>query len=252
MVCPNCGAEQAEGNIECIRCGIIFQKIHSHPVVPPQPSVKDKMDEDERFPLGEQIKELLFSVGISPNPLALAGRSLLLVILFVWGLKFFVHPISDNYTGESFLHLVNLPFHEAGHIFFGLFGEFIAALGGSLGQLLMPLICLFSFLIRMRDPFAASVAFWWFGESLMDMAPYINDARDLNLILLGGNTGKDSPGIHDWEYILGTLNLLPYEHFLARVVNGLGMASMVAAYLWGGYLLYKGFRALRADEGMEA
>ena len=42
----------------------------------------------------------------------------------------------------SFWHLVNLPFHEAGHILFRPFGRLMTSLGGSITQLLMPLICL--------------------------------------------------------------------------------------------------------------
>jgi len=43
-----------------------------------------------------------------------------------------------TYKVMPFMHLVNLPFHEAGHIIFKAFGRFIIFLGGCLGQLLMP------------------------------------------------------------------------------------------------------------------
>lgn len=245
MLCPKCGYEQADGNVDCPRCGIIFEKIRTQPILQPLPA--DKPEEGEDLSYAEQIKDLLFSVKPDTNPFYLGGRGMLFLILFLWGFKFFFAPIEDNYPGTSFLHLVNLPFHEAGHVIFGFFGEFIAKLGGSLAQLIMPLICLFTFLIKMRDPFAASVTLWWFGESFMDLAPYINDARALNLILIGGVTGKDVPDFHDWEYILGRLNLLPYDHFLAGMANALGIACMLTAYLWGGYLLYKEYAYQRAN-----
>jgi uncharacterized membrane protein len=41
----------------------------------------------------------------------------------------------------NFLHLIDLVFHEAGHVIFGLFGRFIAVIGGSLNQVLVPVIC---------------------------------------------------------------------------------------------------------------
>ena len=41
----------------------------------------------------------------------------------------------------NFLHLIDLVFHEAGHIIFGFFGRFIAVLGGSLNQVLIPVVC---------------------------------------------------------------------------------------------------------------
>jgi len=241
MICPKCGAEQDDGNRECTRCGVIFAKIRAD--APPRAGSLAGEETLGSLPAGRWIRDLFFSVKPGSDLFSLAGRSLLLVILTLWGVKFFSHPVADAYAGESFLHLVNLPFHEAGHLFFRPFGEFTTALGGSLGQLIMPLICLLTFLVKMRDPFAASVAFWWFGQNFMDMAPYIDDARDLNLILLGGYTGKDSPGIHDWEYLLGRLNLLSYDHALAGFANGLGMACMVTACAWGGYVLYKGFRS---------
>jgi len=66
----------------------------------------------------------------------------------------------------SLLHLVNLPFHEAGHVIFGLFGnQFLMFLGGMLGQLLMPMVCAGVFLLQQRDVFAAAVALWWFSEN---------------------------------------------------------------------------------------
>jgi|GEM_PF-4136139 len=38
------------------------------------------------------------------------------------------------------LHQTNLAFHETGHIIFGIFGRVISILGGSLGQLMIPLL----------------------------------------------------------------------------------------------------------------
>jgi hypothetical protein len=69
------------------------------------------------------------------------------------------------------LHLVNLPFHEAGHVIFSPFGRFMQVLGGTLGQLLMPTICMAVLLLRTREAFGAAVALWWLGENFMDVAP---------------------------------------------------------------------------------
>jgi len=43
-------------------------------------------------------------------------------------------------TIYRFLDRVDLVFHEAGHVIFGFFGEFIGLLGGSLMQVLIPAI----------------------------------------------------------------------------------------------------------------
>src|SRR5438132_14400974 len=135
------------------------------------------------------------------NPFVFAGRVLMYGLLISWGLKFIATPMETNYVGGHLLHLINLPFHEAGHLIFSPFGRFMTVLGGSLGQLLMPLICLGAFLFYNNNAFGASVALWWFAERLMDLAPYINDARDIQLILLGAVTGQ-AVNWTDWEYPL--------------------------------------------------
>src|SRR3989449_9967209 len=48
----------------------------------------------------------------------------------------------------NFLHLIDLVFHEAGHVIFGFFGQFIGVLGGSLNQVLVPAACTGVFLAR--------------------------------------------------------------------------------------------------------
>jgi hypothetical protein len=105
----------------------------------------------------------------------------------------------------------------------------------------MPLICLITFLVRTRDPFAASVALWWLAESLMDVAPYINDARALELVLLGGVTGQETDG-HDWNNLLTMRGWLEYDRRLAHLVQNVGILLMLASYAWGGLLLLRHYR----------
>ena len=93
-----------------------------------------------------------------------------------------MQPIGDAAT-SSVLHGVNLVFHEAGHVLFLPFGPFLRTLGGSLMQLLVPVICLIALLRENKDRFGASLALWWAGENLLDLAPYIADARALELVL---------------------------------------------------------------------
>lgn len=181
-------------------------------------------------------KELLFPVEAEVHPFVFAGRSIVYLAMIVWGWAFISKPMESNYVGGSFLHAVNLPFHEAGHILFPPLGDFMTSLGGSLGQLLVPLLCAGAFLKR-RNAFGASVALWWLGENFLDIAPYIGDARALQLVLLGGRTGAEVEG-HDWEAILTALGWLKHDHTLARASHGLGVLLMLTALAWGGYLLY--------------
>lgn len=129
--------------------------------------------------LWEWAKELLFYVEPQINPLYFYGRAALYVVFLAWGWQF----ISLEYDvvvggfpqmSYSFMHRVNLVFHEAGHVIFMPFGRFMSILGGTLGQWLIPLIVLCTFVLKTRDIFGATIGLWWLGQSLMDAAPYIN------------------------------------------------------------------------------
>jgi hypothetical protein len=146
---------------------------------------------------------------------------------------------------QSFMHNINLPFHEAGHIFFSPFGRFMTVLGGSLLQLLVPLICLGAFLYPNRNPFAAAVALWWFGENLMDLAPYIGDARAGVLPLLGGVTGSEVEDYHDWEFVLKRLGWLNSDYKIAARAYMAGRWLMVLSFLWGAIVLRMQFQNLQ-------
>jgi hypothetical protein len=226
--------------MECRRCGVIFDKYRRRQKNNSQTEPPDAVPAEPARSPAEFIKELLFFVKPETNPLIFAGRALFYLVILVWGLKFIFTPMESNGVFNSFWHMANLPFHEVGHIIFRPFGRLITSLGGSIAQVLMPLICLVVFLIKTRDTFAASFALWWTGENFMDLAPYINDARSLTLPLVGGNTGRTSPyGFHDWEFILQETKLLRYDHVLANFAYTLGTAIMICAFVWGAYILYK-------------
>jgi hypothetical protein len=161
-----------------------------------------------------------------------AGRIVLLLLLLRWTFLFLTWPMREDVIGASFLHLINLPFHEAGHILFSPFGEFMTTLGGSLMQVLVPVMCGVAFLTTSWNPFAAAIMGWWAGENLMDVAIYINDARALQLTLIGGQTGAEVEG-HDWEHILLLTNSLHLDHRLANIAQFLGAALMIACLVCG-------------------
>ena len=253
MVCPKCGFEQADENKECLKCGIIFEKyiyhrqqrdIHDESF--PDINTGDK-DTHGNFDVNEThiLKRILLHVDEQINPLYFAGRIIVFLIIVVLGARIVLTPIGSIYTVCTFIHLINLPFHEAGHIFFRLFGAFVTSVGGSIGQLLMPLICMLVLLVKTRDPFGASVAMWWFGENFLDIAPYINDANRLVLPLLGGNTGQTAPyGFHDWEYILTEAGIVDHAQTIAGGSFVIGSVIMLISYSWAGYNLYQQYQHL--------
>ena len=142
----------------------------------------------------------------------------------------------------SFMHLINLPFHEAGHILFMPFGTFMTTLGGSLLQVIVPLVCAWAFFFQQEDSFGASVCLWWAGESLLDLSPYIDDARSLQLMLLGGPA--DEVEGHDWEAILTHLGWLHLDHSLAHAAWLLGTLLMIGGLIGGGTVAASSLRKL--------
>jgi hypothetical protein len=155
-----------------------------------------------------------------------AGRWVVVVILAVLTWRFARLPL-DGSSQAAFLHLPDLVFHEAGHVILVPFGRFMSVLGGSLFQVLVPVICAVAFL-RQDNRFGAAVCAWWAGQNLVDVAPYIADARRLQLVLLGGFTGAEVEG-HDWEYLLGTLGWLHHDVAMGRGAYVAGTAVMLAA-----------------------
>ncbi len=194
-------------------------------------------------------KEILFYVESTVNPLYFYGRCAVYLIFFVWGWQFTSMDygvLVDGYPeiNNSFMHRVNLVFHEAGHVIFIPLGRFMTILDGFLSQLLIPLAVLYALLLNTRDTFGTATGLWWLGQSLMDLAPYINDVRAGQLILLGGVTGRDRPGYHDWENILSQLGWMQYDHTLAGIVNGTGVGVMLVSFLWDAYILYLQYKNL--------
>jgi hypothetical protein len=238
--CPKCHAERLDEAEECIRCGIIFAKYRPDAVTARRSPYRPLRKKSDWL---MTAKQWLIELDTTTASMTFYGRAAVFTAMIWWGWKFITIPLETNYTGESFLHLINLPFHEAGHVIFIPFGRFMTILGGTLGQVLMPLICLGTFLVKTRDPFGASVALWWAAESLMDIAPYINDARALDLMLLGGVTGKETDG-HDWNNILAMLGLLEWDHRLAHLTYNVGILLMLVSCLWGGALLLRHYRRL--------
>lgn len=223
-----------------MKCGIIFAKYRPVEASARRTSSSSSIAQAQWY---LTAKQWMIESDTTTDSMTFYGRVFVFAAMVWWGWKFIVTPLETNYTGESFLHLINLPFHEAGHVVFMPFGRFMTILGGSLGQILMPLICLGTFLVKTRDPFGASVALWWTAESLMDIAPYINDARALDLMLIGGVTGKETDG-HDWNNILTMSGLLEWDHRLAQLTSNIGILLMLASFLWGGIILLRHYRRL--------
>jgi hypothetical protein len=128
-----------------------------------------------------------------------------------------------------FLDRVDLVFHEAGHVIFGFFGEFIGVLGGSLMQVLIAAIVVVYFFAR-RQPYSAAITLFWVAQNLFNISVYVKDARTRALPLLGG---EDT--LHDWGYILGKLNMLLWDRAIGNLIYAIGLLALAASVLGGFY-----------------
>jgi hypothetical protein len=115
----------------------------------------------------------------------------------------------------------DLALHEGGHVFFGIFGEYIGMWGGTLMQLAMPLAIAIHFFTRGED-FSARVVLTWFGQNFFHIARYIKDAQAQALPLVGG-------GVHDWHYILDRAGLLTIDKVIGNFVWAAGLLIILYA-----------------------
>ncbi len=166
------------------------------------------------------------------------GRCAALILLVIWSWFLFGYDYRDGEIGASFMHDILLPIHEAGHVLFRPFGEFMMILGGSLFQLALPFGIGVAFIVKNRDNFGAAIGLWWASVSLIDLAPYIYDALHPQLILVGGGTGAED-GPHDWIYLLTTLGQLHNAQRWGAFVHVFGGLLMVGALVWGGAILWQ-------------
>ncbi len=181
-------------------------------------------------------REWLLRVEPEVNPFVFAGRVLVFLLILGFGFFYAATPLETMWRTASLWHGIDLVIHEAGHFIFIPFGDFMRVLGGSLLQCLVPLLFAAEFL-RRKNPFGAAFGLWWFAQNLLDVAVYVNDARAGVLPLLGGVTGRDVPGYHDWHNLLGRLSWLEYDQALARSVQILAILLMIGAIAWAGGLL---------------
>jgi hypothetical protein len=123
-----------------------------------------------------------------------------------------------------FIDGVNLLIHEAGHVVFRPFGELLMMAGGSLFQVIMPLIFV-GYFVWHKKYFSAALVLFWVGENLLYVAIYAGDAMALQLPLVGGE-------IHDWNYLLGQLGLLKQTAKIAGFIRLLGTLIIIAAAIW--------------------
>jgi hypothetical protein len=132
-----------------------------------------------------------------------------------------------NRSGFLILDYVNLIIHEGGHFFFSWFGNTIMILGGTLGELLVPLLCALYFFWQRETTGLAFCSFWFF-ENFPYIGTYMADARTSALPLVGSEES-------DWTILFTQWGVLDQDQKIGGVMRTLGYLGMLATVAWLAY-----------------
>jgi hypothetical protein len=159
-----------------------------------------------------------------------------LPLLLYLGYAGFQHTRDELYS--SWFGGLTFGLHELGHVLFSGLGEFMSIAGGSLTQLLVPLIGV-GMLLYQRDYFGIAVAGCWESFSLYNLATYIGDAQTMQLPLVSIGGGD---AYHDWEYLLVHLGLIEHDAKIAALTRGIGFVVLLVSWSWGAWVCYRMLR----------
>jgi hypothetical protein len=159
--CPKCGtilSQPLPESAACPACGIYFFKFSQyqsrHETVLP-----DTQTACSSHRLHDITDVLLKPMEKMDKP-AFYGRCIVFVLLALWSCFLFAYDYRNGEIGTSFMHNILLPIHEAGHVLFMPFGDFMGILGGSLFQLLLPSGIGIAFFWINKDNFGAAIGMW--------------------------------------------------------------------------------------------
>ena len=135
-----------------------------------------------------------------------------------------VPPISlPNFVLSSFTYWV----HEAGHVYWGWGGEVLHSLGGTINEIIFPLLpAMYAF--YKRCDLLAAVFLFWLGHNCFGISVYVADASAMALPLPGGGT-------HDWNIILSKTGLLERDQLIAKFIWWFGALVCISSLVY--YLL---------------
>lgn len=160
-----------------------------------------------------------------------------------WIASLILLPIMIFYVlnkGEfTFIDYFNLLVHEGGHGIFSFFGKFIHAAGGTLMQIILPIIFIYYF-VSNKKRIGVQISTIWLGENLMNIGVYAADARSRQLPLLGGNKVY-----HDWTYLLSETGLLNSDKEIGLLFYFIGIIAFIVAFLMP--LIIRNYKEAKID-----
>lgn len=152
-----------------------------------------------------------------------------IVVIAIYGII-----CARDVTEYRFIDRVDLIAHEAGHLLFSYFGQFIMIIGGTIGQIFVPVAITIYFIAR-HEFYSSCVTIFWTGQNMLNISVYVKDARamELPLVTMGGGDA-----IHDWNYILSRLGILNLDQIAGNMVYGLGILLILASVVAGFYFSF--------------
>lgn len=159
-----------------------------------------------------------------------------LKLIFAGVLSLYFLWIAYDPMQGSFLDLVDLPIHEFGHLLFNPFGQFMMVAGGSVFQVIFPLVFV-GYFVWQRSFYSAAIVMLWVGQSILNVWVYASDAVVMQLVLTSGVTGAEG-GFHDWNYMLTELGLLDSTKGVAKVIRLVGTLTIIGAAAAAVYLSF--------------
>ncbi len=134
---------------------------------------------------------------------------------------------------------IDLAIHEIGHVLWSPLGELMGFAGGTLTQLLVPVVA-GAVLYRQRDWFGVAIAVCWLGINCFEIVEYAGDALTRRLPLVSPTTAAPE---HDWTYLLSRLGILDHTDAVAAGWQWAGRLIMSVGVLFGGWVLWVMARA---------
>lgn len=151
-----------------------------------------------------------------------SGAALLGVVLAVVGILWLALRTEQGWVW--ILDNALLAIHEAGHPLIGMFSNRLMVYGGTIFQILFPLLVAWHF-NRENHTLGVASGLIWLGDSLLNIARYMADARSQILPLVGG-------GEHDWTEIFQRWHVLALDTRIAGFTRWIGILILLGTLYW--------------------
>ncbi len=104
-------------------------------------------------------------------------------------------------------------------------------LGGTLGELIVPLACAAGFFYQ-REFYGFTFSLFWFFENFLYIGTYMSDARTAALPLVNSDES-------DWTILFTQWNIMIYDQRIGHFMRAIGWIGMLAVVSWLAWQTYR-------------